>query len=96
MQLAPADRTLKIPHMGWNELNIVRPHPLTDGMAPKAEAYFAHSYHFRATDPADVIATTDYGGAITAMIVRGNIVGTQFHPEKNQAVGLALLGRFLK
>lgn len=96
LRLAPAERALKIPHVGWNDLKFLRPHPLTDGMAPKAQAYFVHSYHFRAADPETEVATTDYGGAIAAIVVRGNIAGTQFHPEKSQAVGLALLGRFLK
>jgi glutamine amidotransferase len=96
VRLAPAKRALKIPHMGWNDLKLLKPHPLTDGAAPGAQVYFVHSYHFRAADPAVVIATTDYGEAIAAIVARGNIAGTQFHPEKSQAVGLALLGRFLK
>jgi glutamine amidotransferase len=76
-------------------LNIARAHPLLDGVEPGAHAYFVHSYEFRARDAADVIATTDYGGAIAAMIGRDNIAGTQFHPEKSQAVGLKLLANFL-
>jgi glutamine amidotransferase len=94
--IAPSDATLKIPHMGWNELNVEHAHPLLDGIESGAHAYFVHSYEFRAHDAKDVIATTDYGGAITAMIGRGNIAGTQFHPEKSQAVGLKLLANFLK
>jgi glutamine amidotransferase len=86
---------LKIPHMGWNELNIVRPHPLLEGLWDNPHAYFVHSYEFRAADPATILATTDYGGEVVAMIGRGNIAGTQFHPEKSQAVGLALLKNFL-
>ena len=96
VRIAPSDPSLKIPHMGWNELNIARAHPLLDGIASGAHAYFVHSYEFRARDAADVIATTDYGSAVTAMIGRDNIAGTQFHPEKSQAVGLRLLANFLK
>jgi glutamine amidotransferase len=96
VRIAPSDPALKIPHMGWNELIIPRPHPLLDGIASGAHAYFVHSYEFRAHDTADVIATTDYGGAIMAMIGRGNIAGTQFHPEKSQAMGLKLLSNFLR
>jgi glutamine amidotransferase len=96
VRIAPSDPTLKIPHMGWNELSFTRPHPLLAGIESGAHAYFVHSYEFRARDAADAIATTDYGGAITAMIGRDNIAGTQFHPEKSQAVGLKLLANFLK
>jgi imidazole glycerol-phosphate synthase subunit HisH len=95
VKLAPADTALKIPHMGWNELTIARPHPLLAGIASGAHAYFVHSYEFRAKDKADILATTDYGGAVTAMLCRDNIAGTQFHPEKSQAVGLQLLANFL-
>lgn len=93
VRLAPADKDLKIPHMGWNELTILRPHPVLDGIADGAHAYFVHSFEFRA--PAHVLATTDYGGPVTAMVGRDNLVGTQFHPEKSQAVGLRLLANFL-
>jgi glutamine amidotransferase len=86
---------LKIPHMGWNELNIVQPHPLLEGLGDNPHAYFVHSYEFRAAHRENVFATTDYGGEVVAMIGRGNIAGTQFHPEKSQAVGLALLRNFL-
>jgi glutamine amidotransferase len=85
----------KIPHMGWNELRVRRAHPLVAGMDDGAEAYFVHSYHLRTENPADVLAVTDYGSALTAIVGRDNMVGTQFHPEKSQAVGLALIGRFL-
>jgi glutamine amidotransferase len=95
VRLTPSDPTLKIPHMGWNELKIAGPHPLLADCAPGAHAYFVHSFEFRAKNPAHVLATTDYGGAITAMIGRDNLAGTQFHPEKSQAVGLALLRNFL-
>jgi len=96
VKMEPSDASLKIPHMGWNELRITRPHPLLDGIGEHPHAYFVHSYEFRARDADDVVATTDYGGAVTAMIARDNIAGTQFHPEKSQAVGLRLLANFLR
>jgi glutamine amidotransferase len=96
VKIAPSDPALKIPHMGWNELNIAREHPLLANIPAHGHAYFVHSYHFRARDPAHVLATTDYGETLTAMIGQGNIAGTQFHPEKSQAVGLTLLANFLK
>jgi imidazole glycerol-phosphate synthase subunit HisH len=89
------DPSLKIPHMGWNELSIVKPHPLLEGLGHQPHAYFVHSYGFRALDRAHVLATTDYAGEIAAVIGRDNIAGTQFHPEKSQAVGLKLLANFL-
>ena len=95
VRLAPTDPALKVPHMGWNELTIARPHPLLAGIVSGAHVYFVHSYEFRARDASDVLATTDYGGALSAMIARGNIAGTQFHPEKSQAMGLRLLKNFL-
>ena len=94
-KLAPSDPALKIPHMGWNELTVSRPHPLFAGIAPGAHAYFVHSYAMTPRDPAHVLATSDYGGAFAAAVGRDNIAGTQFHPEKSQAVGLTLLGNFL-
>jgi len=99
VKITPADPALKIPHMGWNSLNLARPHPILKGI-PTGEggldAYFVHSYHLKAADPAEVVATSDYAGAITAVVGRGNIAGTQFHPEKSQRLGLALLANFLK
>ena len=95
IKLAPSDPALKIPHMGWNDLTIERPHPLFDGIESGAHAYFVHSYKFHAEDDAAVLATAEYGGPVTAAIGRDNIAGTQFHPEKSQAVGLALLANFL-
>lgn len=99
VKITPSDPALKIPHMGWNSLNVARPHPILEGI-PTGEdgldAYFVHSYHLEAADPAAVIATSDYGSAITAAVGRDNIVGTQFHPEKSQRLGLALLANFLK
>jgi len=83
---------LKVPHMGWNDVVPARDHPL---VVP-GEAYFLHSYAFDVADDAELIATTDHGGAVTAAIGRDNMLGVQFHPEKSQAYGLALLGRFLE
>ncbi len=96
VKLTPSDPALKIPQIGWNELSVARPHPLFDGMAPGAHAYFVHSYAMRTSDSAAVLATSDYGSPFTAAVGRDNIVGTQFHPEKSQAVGLTLLGNFLE
>ncbi|HSZ11997.1 MAG TPA: imidazole glycerol phosphate synthase subunit HisH [Rhizomicrobium sp.] len=95
VRIAPNDPALKIPHMGWNELKVVHTHPLLADVGANAHAYFVHSFEFRAKNPAHVLATTDYGGTINAVIGRDNLVGTQFHPEKSQAVGLALLKNFL-
>lgn len=95
----PDDPALKVPHMGWNTLDVRRTHALLDGVPTGADgwhAYFVHSYGFRTARPEDIVATTDYGGPITAIIGRGNVVGTQFHPEKSQALGLALLANFLR
>ncbi|MEK7820138.1 MAG: imidazole glycerol phosphate synthase subunit HisH [Pseudomonadota bacterium] len=95
--LEPADAALKIPHMGWNNLDFREGgHPLLAGLAPGAHAYFVHSYAMKCRDAADVVATADYGGPVTALIARGNIAGTQFHPEKSQATGLRLIANFLR
>ena len=96
-RLRPCDPTLKIPHMGWNELEPRAPdHPFLAGIDIGAHAYFVHSYGFRVADPGDVLATVDYGGPVAAIIGRANMLGTQFHPEKSQAVGLALITNFLR
>lgn len=98
-QIAPADLGLKVPHMGWNTIDVVQPHPVLDGIAHGPDglhAYFVHSFHLNAADPATVVATADYGGAITAAVARDTIVGTQFHPEKSQRLGLRLLANFLR
>lgn len=87
---------LKVPHMGWNDLTVLRPHPLLDGIATGDHAYFVHSWQFCVADPAHLLATADYGGPVTAVVGKGNIVGTQFHPEKSQAVGLRIIGNFLR
>ena len=98
-RIAPSDPTLKIPHMGWNTLNAQRPHPLFDGIDVGADglhAYFVHSYHLKAAERADLIAEADYGGPVTAVVGRDTMVGTQFHPEKSQRLGLRLIANFLK
>jgi glutamine amidotransferase len=94
--LQPKDKSLKIPHMGWNELQPRRAHPLLYGLPPAAHAYFVHSYRFACADESDLVAKTDYGGPLTAVIGRDNIAGTQFHPEKSQETGLRLIANFLR
>ena len=97
VRIAPKDRSLKIPHMGWNELvDIVPTHPLLAGIAPGDHCYFVHSYELRAQSPDTVLARTDYGGKLTAMVGRDNMAGTQFHPEKSQRTGLTLIANFLR
>lgn len=95
VRLMPPDPVLKIPQMGWNELTVLRPHPLFVGLEAGAHAYFLHSFAMNPASASDLIATTDYGGTITAAVARDNFAGMQFHPEKSQAVGLRLLGNFL-
>ena len=87
---------LKIPHMGWNELSGLQAHPLLDGIAAHDHAYFVHSFQLKARQPETVLARTDYGGPITAIVGRDNLAGTQFHPEKSQATGLRLIANFLR
>ena len=97
--ITPADSSLKIPHMGWNTLEAKRPHALLEGITlgeNGLHAYFVHSYQLEATLPEDVIATSDYAGPITAMVGYDNMAGTQFHPEKSQTLGLALIANFLR
>ncbi|PKP69337.1 MAG: imidazole glycerol phosphate synthase subunit HisH [Alphaproteobacteria bacterium HGW-Alphaproteobacteria-4] len=96
VRITPADATLKVPHMGWNDLVLDRPHPVLAGISTGDHAYFVHSYHFKVADPAHLLAHCDYGGPITAIIGRANMVGTQFHPEKSQAAGLRLIANFLR
>ena len=95
VKITPDDPNLKIPHMGWNELKLLQRHTLLDGIASGAHAYFVHSYQFKPILPDDLLATTDYGGPLTAMVANENIAGTQFHPEKSQATGIKLLENFL-
>lgn len=87
---------LKVPHMGWNTLQVKRAHPLLAGVGADDHAYFLHSYHMQTSDAGALLADTDYGGAVTAVVGRDNLVGVQFHPEKSQRVGLHLLANFLK
>ena len=94
--IAPADPALKVPHMGWNDLVLEREHPLLAGLATGDHAYFVHSYQFRLAEPRHRLAHVDYGGAVTAIVGRENIAGTQFHPEKSQAAGLRLIANFLR
>lgn len=97
--IEPSDAALKIPHMGWNTLDAVKQHVLFDGITLGADglhAYFVHSYHLAPGDGEQLIATADYGGAVTAFVGRDNIAGSQFHPEKSQTLGLALIANFLK
>jgi imidazole glycerol-phosphate synthase subunit HisH len=94
--LDPADKSLRIPQMGWNDLRIKKEHPALADTKNGDHAYFVHSYHFIAERPADVLATVEYGGPVTAIIGRDNLLGVQFHPEKSQQVGLTLLKSFLK
>lgn len=96
MALEPNDPTLKIPHMGWNDLDVVNPHPVFDGVKNGEHAYFVHSFHYKPTNPAHVLAQVNYGGPVTAAIGRDNMIGTQFHPEKSQALGLHIIANFLK
>ena len=96
--MTPADPALKIPQMGWNTLTPLRPHPVCDGIALGPDglnAYFVHSYHLVPENPDHVVAITDHGGPVTAMVARDNLIGTQFHPEKSQMLGLSLIGNFL-
>jgi imidazole glycerol-phosphate synthase subunit HisH len=98
-RIAPSDRDLKIPHMGWNTLNMRKPHPLLEDipLGPDGlHAYFVHSYELKVARSGDLVAQADYGGPLTAIVARENMVGTQFHPEKSQRLGLALIANFLK
>ena len=98
-RIKPSDPDLKIPHMGWNTLNMLKAHPLLEDipLGPDGlHAYFVHSYELRTAQRADLVAQADYGGPITAIVGRDNMVGTQFHPEKSQRLGLALIANFLK
>jgi glutamine amidotransferase len=97
--ISPRDPSFKIPHMGWNTLDCRKPHALLDGIRlgeNGLHAYFVHSYHLDAREPADLVATTEHGSTVTAMVGRDNLAGTQFHPEKSQELGLTLLANFLR
>jgi glutamine amidotransferase len=95
VKLTPSDPNLKIPQMGWNNLQLKAAHPVFTGLKSGDHGYFVHSYHFVADHPAEVLAEVDYGGPVTAVIGRDNLLGVQFHPEKSQKVGLQLLANFL-
>jgi glutamine amidotransferase len=97
--IEPDDKSLKIPHMGWNTLTVDNPHALLAGVPTGPDglhAYFVHSFHFVPENRAAIVAETDYGGPVTAFIAKGNMAGTQFHPEKSQTLGLKLIANFLK
>jgi glutamine amidotransferase len=98
VRMAPSDAALKIPHMGWNTLAAVSAHPVLAHLAGAraAHAYFVHSFCLRPAAQSDVLVETDYGGAFAAAVGRDNVIGTQFHPEKSQAVGLQLLQNFVR
>lgn len=98
-EMTPSDPNLKIPQIGWNTIHVKHSHPIFENIPTGPHglhAYFVHSYALAAKNEADVLATTDYGGAVTAAVARDNLVATQFHPEKSQALGLALIANFLK
>lgn len=98
-KIQPRDENLKVPHMGWNTLDLVQEHPVLERLplGPKGwHAYFVHSYHLNAASEANVLARADYGGPVTAIVGRDTAIGTQFHPEKSQRFGLALIANFLK
>ena len=98
-RIVPHDPSLKVPQIGWNTIDAGRDHPLLAGIPTGPQglhAYFVHSYHLVAQKPDQVVATADYGGPVTALVATENRAGTQFHPEKSQTLGLALIANFLK
>ena len=96
VKMTPQDKTLKVPHMGWNNLTLNHEHPLTKDLATGADVYFVHSYYMECANASDVLATVDYGGKMTAAVVKENIAGVQFHPEKSQKNGITLIKNFLE
>ena len=94
--ITPADKSLKVPHMGWNDLIVTKDHPVFEGVKSGDHAYFVHSFHFRVANPAERLAYVDYAGDVTAIVGRDNIIGTQFHPEKSSATGLRIISNFLR
>jgi glutamine amidotransferase len=96
VRLTPPNPSFKIPHMGWNDLHLHHSHPITQDIREGDHAYFVHSYHVAGANPSEILASTEYGGAVVAMVGRGNMVGTQFHPEKSQTLGARVLESFLK
>ncbi|CUH19809.1 Imidazole glycerol phosphate synthase subunit HisH 1 [Jannaschia seosinensis] len=95
-RIEPDDRTLKVPHMGWNDLVVTGAHPVLEGVQTGDHAYFVHSYQMEVDEPADRLAHVEYGGPVTAIVGRDTVIGTQFHPEKSQRTGLRLIGNFLR
>ncbi len=95
LRIEPSDASLKVPHMGWNDLVLDSDHPVFNGVKSGDHVYFVHSYHFRVADPAQRLAYVDYGQDVTAVIGRDTMVGMQFHPEKSQDIGLRMIGNFL-
>ncbi|MEO0772459.1 MAG: imidazole glycerol phosphate synthase subunit HisH [Pseudomonadota bacterium] len=93
--LAPADTSLKVPHMGWNDLRVDQTHPVLAGVTTGDHAYFVHSYQMHVTEDAHLLAHCDYAERVTAVVGQGTVVGTQFHPEKSQATGLRIIANFL-
>lgn len=96
IELQPKKSDLKVPHMGWNDLIISESHPIFEGIKTGDHAYFVHSYHLKPQSTDNLLATVDYGENVTAAVANGNIIGTQFHPEKSQRTGLQLISNFLK
>lgn len=99
VEMTPSDSNLKIPQIGWNTIELKKPHPVFDGIKTGNDglhAYFVHSYHMATTNSDDVLAVTEYGGAMTAAVARDNMIGTQFHPEKSQTLGLTFIANFLR
>lgn len=94
--MEPNDKNLKIPHMGWNNLNILNSHPVFNNINENDHVYFVHSYHFEVENNNNLLASVDYGGKVTAAVAHENIIGTQFHPEKSQSVGLQVIKNFLQ
>ncbi|MCV6597438.1 MAG: imidazole glycerol phosphate synthase subunit HisH [Mangrovicoccus sp.] len=95
VKITPDAAALKVPHMGWNDLVLTGAHPVLEGVATGDHAYFVHSYQFHTENPAETLAHVDYGGDVTAIVSRGNVLGFQFHPEKSQAPGLRMIANFL-
>ncbi|MGR3393895.1 MULTISPECIES: imidazole glycerol phosphate synthase subunit HisH [Rhodobacterales] len=95
-RIVPSDASLKVPHMGWNDLVIDTAHPVLDGIATGDHAYFVHSYQMRMSDPAQRLAHVEYGGDVTAIVGRDTVLGLQFHPEKSAATGLRMIANFLR
>jgi glutamine amidotransferase len=94
--IAPKKKNLKIPHMGWNELILKRSHPIVDGIDLGAHMYFVHSYHFECEEKECILAEVGYGSPLVAILVKENVIATQFHPEKSQKAGLRLLENFMR